>query len=306
MKRILISLLVASLSAGMLGGLWAQSGASSVTASASGIAASGATVTSWTSGTPDWFPIEGTVGIIDADHADDDGNGGGLATFKVAASPASSYRVTIFLTDPGENISAYSYFNMGIKVVGAVTATSDETEDFATTSVSSGAFSVTLAKPHNTTDTTNMTVTLDVGGGNEAAVTSNCSLGSSQKTVSCTGLNPTTYPDGSYAVRVAYKVDSVSETGTSYTSAASVIDHDGDGNKDASDVSILNAEKGFISFIIDSVDGTLVDSSGNVVITGTADARTFNIGIHSGAFFTKDASDSDNLSPEFTIEVSQA
>ena len=83
-------------------------------------------------------------------------------------------------------------------------------------------------------------------------------------------------------------------------------DDDGDGSKEASDVSILNAEKGFISFIINSVDGTLVDSSGNVVITGTADARAFNIGIHNGAFFTKDATDSDNLSPEFTIEVNQA
>ena len=81
---------------------------------------------------------------------------------------------------------------------------------------------------------------------------------------------------------------------------------DGDGSFETSDVQILNAEKGFISFLIDSVAGTLVDSSGNVVITGKADARAFNIGIHSGAFFTKDASDPDNLSPEFTIEVSQA
>ena len=306
MKRLLISLLLPALSAAVLGSLWAGTGATSITASASGIAASGATVTSWISGTPDWFPIEGAVGIIDSDHGDDDGDGGGLATFKVAASPASSYRVTIFLLDPGENISAYSYFNMGVKVVTAVTATSDETEDFASTTVSGGAFSVTLAKPHNATDTTNMTVTLDVGGVNEAPVTGNCSLGSDQETLSCTSVNTITYPDASYAVRVTYKVTSLSETPSSFTSALSVIDHDGDGSKEATDVQILNAEKGFISFIINSVDGTLVDSSGNVVITGTADARAFNIGIDSGAFFTKDASDSDDLSPEFSIEVNQS
>ena len=306
MKRLLISLLLPALSAAALGSLWAGTGGTSITASASGTAATGGSVTSWTSGTPDWFPIEGAVGIIDGDHTDDDGDGGGLATFKVAASPASSYRVTIFLLDPGENISAYSYFNMGIKVVPAGKATSDETEDFATISVSGGAFSVTLAKPHNTTDTTNMAVTLDVGGASEAVVTGNCSLGSDQKTVSCTGLSTTTYPDGSYAVQVTSKVDSVSETATSFTSAVSVIDHDGDGSNEATDVQILNAEKGFISFLVNSADGELVDSSGNVVITGASDARAFNIGINSGAFFTKDASDSDNLSPEFTIEVNQA
>ena len=191
-------------------------------------------------------------------------------------------------------------------MVAGVTATSDQAETFASTSLSGGAFSVTLAKPHNATDTTNMTVTLDVGGTNPAVVTSNCSLGSDQKTVSCTGLNTTTYPDGSYAVQVASKVDSLSETASSFTSSLSVIDHDDDGSNEATDVQILNAEKGFISFLIDSVDGVLVDSSGNVVITGTEDARAFNIGIHSGAFFTKDATDSDNLSPEFTIEVNQA
>lgn len=298
MKRLLISLLLPALSAAALGSLWAGTGGTSITASASGTAATGGSVTSWTSGTPDWFPIEGAVGIIDGDHTDDDGDGGGLATFKVAASPASSYRVTIFLLDPGENISAYSYFNMGIKVVPAVKATSDETDDFATTSVSGGALSVTLAKPHNTTGTTNMTVTL---AGSD--VTSNCSLGSDQKTVSCTGLSAI---DGSYAVQVTSKVDSLSETATSFTSAVSVIDHDGDGGNEVTDVQILNAEKGFISFLINSADGELVDSSGNVVITGASDARAFNIGINSGAFFTKDASDSDNLSPEFTIEVNQA
>ena len=306
MKRLLISLLVPALSAALLGSLWAGTGATSITASATGTAASGSNVASWTSGPPDWFPIEGAVGIIDSDHTDDDGDGGGLATLKVAASPASGYRVTIFLLDPGENISAYSYFNMGVKIVAAVTATSDETEDFATTAVSGGAFSVALAKPHNATDTTNMTVTLDVGGVNQAVVTSSCSLGSDQKTLSCSGVNTTTYPDANYAVRVASKVDSLSETPSSFTSALSVIDHDGDGSDEASDVQILNAEKGFISFLIDSVDGTLVDSNGDVVITGTADARVFNIGIHSGAFFNKDASDSDNLSPEFSIEVNQS
>ncbi len=306
MKRLLISLMLPVLSAVVLGSLWAGTGATSITASAIGTAAAGGSVTAWTSGSPDWFPIEGAVGIIDSDHADDDGDGGGLATFKVAASPASSYRVTIFLLDPGENISAYSYFNMGVKVVAAVTATSDETEDFATTAVSGGAFSVTLAKPHNATDTTGMTVTLAPGGANEAVVTSNCSLGSDQKTLSCTGVSTITYPNANYAVRVASKVDKLSETESSFTSALSVIDHDGDGSDEASDVQILNAEKGFISFLIDSTAGTLVDSNGDVVITGTPDARVFNIGIHSGAFFNKDASNSDNLSPEFSIEVNQS
>ncbi len=177
MKRLLITLLVPALSAALLGSLWAGTGATSITASATGTAASGSNVVSWTAGAPDWFPIEGTVGIIDSDHGDDDGDGGGLFTFKVAYVHASSYRVTLFLLDPRENVAAYAFFNMGMKVVAAGTTTSDVIEDFATTAVSGGTFSVTLAKPHNSTDTTGMTVTLDQGGVNEAIVTSNCSVG---------------------------------------------------------------------------------------------------------------------------------
>lgn len=302
MKRILITFLVLVVAAAALGGLWAQSGATTISASASGTAAAGGAVTAWTSGTADWFPIEGAVGVIDTDHADDDGDGGGLATLKVAASPASTYRITLFLLDPDENIQAYSYFNMGIKVTEAVTATTNESESFTNQTVSGGAFSVTLAKPHNTTNTTDMSVTLD-----GTDVLSSCSLGSDQLTVSCSGLNQSTFPDAStYTVAVTYKTDTVTENAVSFTSATSLIDHDGDGTKEATDVEILNAQKGFISFLINSSDGTLVDSSGNKVITGTADARAFNIGINNGAFFTKDATNSDNMSPEFAIEINQA
>ena len=165
------------------------------------------------------------MGVIDADHADDDG-GGGLATIKVPASPASKYRVTIFLTDPDEQVQAFSFFNMSIKVVPAV---------------SSG--------------------------------------------------------------------DQLTQTASAFTSATSVIDHDGDNTKEATDTQILNAEKGFISFVINSVDGTLVDTADRTSTNaafGGADARAFNIGINNGSFFTKDASIPDNLSPEFNIEVTQS
>ena len=131
----------------------------------------------------------------------------------------------IFLTDPNENVQAYSFFNMGIKI---------------------------------------------------AAAAPEAVLG---------------------------------QSATLFASSKSVVDHDGDGIKEASDVQFLNAEKGFISFLINSVDGTLVDSNNRTFGSanfGGPDARAFNIGIQSATFFTKDTSNPDALSPEFTIEVDQS
>ena len=99
------------------------------------------------------------------------------------------------------------------------------------------------------------------------------------------------------------------ESATLFASSLSVVDHDGDGTKEASDIQFLNPEKGFISFLINSVDGTLVDSdnrtSSHAAFSGP-DARAFSIGIQSATFFTKDTSNADNLSPEFTIEGDQS
>ena len=61
--------------------------------------------------------------------------------------------------------------------------------------------------------------------------------------------------------------------------------------------------------MINSVDGTLVDTGNQTSSHGDfagPDARAFNIGIQSATFFTKDTSNPDNLSPEFTIEVDQS
>ena len=226
MKQLAIAVMIVTVSATALGGLWAQSGTTSISASATGTAASGSGVTAWTSAGPDWSPVEGAVGVIDADHSDDDGDGGGLATLKVAASPASVYRVTVYLTDPDENVQAYSYMNMCMKVIAAVASS-----------------------------------------------------------------------------------NTLTESASAFTSATSVVDHDEDGTKETADCLILNAEKGYASFIVSSSDGTLVDSSdrtsGHASYAG-ADARAFNIGVYDGAFYAKDASSSDNLSPEFTIEVNQS
>ena len=155
-----------------------------------------------------------------------DGDSGGLATIKVPASPPSLYRVTIFLADPNENVQAYSFFNMGIKVVAAVS-----------------------------------------------------------------------------------QAEVLAESATFFASAVSVVDHDANGTKEASDIQFLNAEKGFVSFLTNSVDGTLVDSDNRTsshVDFNEPDARAFNIGIQSATFFTKDTSNADNLSPEFTIEIDQS
>ena len=135
--------------------------------------------------------------------------------------------MTIFLADPDENVQAYSFFNMGIKVAAAV-------------------------------------------------------------------VDP---------------FKQLGESATLFAISVSLVDHDGDGTKQVSDVQFLNAEKGFISFLINSVDGTLVDSdnrTSNHANFQGPDARTFNIGIQSATFFTKDTSNADNLSPEFVIEVDQS
>ena len=226
MKKYLLVMIALLLAGSALGGLWASTRNTDIIVIATGTAAVGDSVVAWTSGRPSFFPVKGTVGVIDPFFDDGDGDSGGLATIKVPASPPSLYRVTIFLTDPNENVQAYSFFNMGIKVVAAV--------------------------------------------------------------------NPS---------RV------LGQSATLFAKSVSVADHDGDGTKEPNDVQFLNAEKGFISFLINSVDGTLVDSnnrdSSHANFNGP-DARAFNIGIQSATFFTKDTSNPDALSPEFTIEVDQS
>ena len=226
MKKYLLVMIALLVAGSALGGLWATTRNADITVSAIGTAAVGASVVAWTDDRPSFSPVQGAVGVIDAIFDDGDGDSGGLATFKVPASPPSLYRVTIILADPNENVQAYSFFNMGIKIVAAV-------------------------DPGNV----------------------------------------------------------LRESASIFASSVAVADHDGDGTKEASDIQFLNAEKGFISFLINSVDGTLVDSanrsSKNPRFSGP-DARAFNIGIQSATFFTKDTSSSDNLSPEFTIEVDQS
>ncbi len=227
MKKYLLVMIALLLAGSALGGLWASSRNTEITVTAIGTAAVGDSVVAWTVGRPSFSPVQGAVGVIDSSFDDGDGDSGGLATIKVPASPPSLYRVTIFLADPDENVQAYSFFNMGIKVVAAVSPERNLL-------------------------------------GQRAAL---------------------------------------------FASSLSVVDHDGDGIKEASDIQFLNAEKGFISFFINSVDGTLVDSDNRLADPGSGnepDARAFNIGIQSATFFTKDTSSSDNLSPEFTIEVDQS
>ena len=226
MKKYFLVMIALLLAGSALGGLWASTRNTDITVSATGIAADGDSVVAWTLARPSFFPVAGAVGVIDSQFNDQDGDSGGLATIKVPAKPPSFYRVTIFLADPNENVQASSFFNMGIKVV--------------------------------------------------AAVSLNNLLG---------------------------------ESATLFASEKSLVDHDGDEIKEASDVQFLNAEKVFISFVINSVEGTLVDSDnrtfGHASFNGE-DARAFNIGIQNATFFTKDTSDADNLSPEFTIEVDQS
>ena len=226
MKKYLLVMIALLLVGSALGGLWATTRDTALMIGVTGTAAVGDRVVPWTTDRPSFSPVQGAVGVIDSTFDDGDGDSGGLATIKVPASPPGLYRLTIFLADANENVQAYSFFNMGIKVVAAVS-------------------------PGNL----------------------------------------------------------LTESASIFASTVAVADHNGDGTKEASDIQFLNAEKGFISFLINSVDGTLVDSSDrssqHPSFAG-ADARAFNIGIQSATFFTKDASISDNLSPEFTIEVDQS
>ena len=213
-------------STSLLAGLYsAQGGATSISISASGTAATGASVDLWSSGGPSWSPVEGTVGVIDNDLADDDGDGGGLATIKVPAAPAGTdYRITVYLTDPDQMVSSYSYLNMCTKVTKAVT-------------------------------------------------TSNA----------------------------------LAEDASAYVAADSLQDHDGSGSANAADCQFLNAEKGFVTFLVTANQGELVDSSGRTsshASYGSADAYTFNVGIQSGSLFAKDVS--GDVSPDFRIEVEQS
>ena len=224
MKKYLMVMIALLLAGSALGGLWASTRNTEIEISATGTAAVGDSVVAWADERPSFFPVQGAVGVIDSSL--DDGDSGGLATIKVPASPPSLYRVTIILADPNENVQAYSFFNMGIKIVAAVS-----------------------------------------------------------------------------------RAEVLGESATFFASSVSVVDHDADGINEASDIQFLNAEKGFVSFLINSVDGTLVDSDNRTSSHADfhePDARAFNIGIQSATFFTKDTSIPDNLSPEFTIEIDQS
>ena len=61
-----------------LGSLWATTSTTTVAATATGTATSGGNVTAWTTDAakPEWFPVKGAVGIIDANHNDEDCDGG--------------------------------------------------------------------------------------------------------------------------------------------------------------------------------------------------------------------------------------
>lgn len=225
MKRLLTTALILLAASSVLGGLFAASGTASIDITIAGTAATGGSVTEWSSDKPQWFPVKEAVGAIDPVGGTEDGDSGGLFTIKVPATPAGTYRITLFMLDPQENVEAYGFFNMGIKVVAAGVAS-----------------------------------------------------------------------------------DALTESQTIFGDALSVIDHDGDGNLEVDDRQILNAQKGFISFIISSGDGTLVDTSNRTSDHGSyagADARAFDIGIQNGSFFTTETASSDNLSPEFRAEVSQ-
>ena len=220
---MIVGLLLVSTAA--LGGLFAQAGTGGVTITTSGTAASGATVTTWGVGGPSWSPIEGTVGVID---------GGGIARIHVPNSPAGNWAITLFLDDPNELISAYSFWNPKIQI-----------RSVSTTGLISGATTIPT-----------------VGSGGNASASD------------FTG--GTEVPDALTA--------EVSQ--------------------------ILTLEKGFVTFVVSSSAGVPVDTS-DVYDTG-GENRVFEIGIstpanvsNAGTFFTKDASASDNMGPEFSIEVRQ-
>ena len=73
----------------------------------------------------------------------------------------------------------------------------------------------------------------------------------------------------------------------------------------------LTLEKGFVTFNVSSADGVPVNAN-DVYDTSSPVNRVFEIGFsipddgsNAGTFFTKDADNDDDLSPEFTFEVKQ-
>ena len=219
---IIVGLLLVSTAA--LGGLFAQAGTGGVSISTSGTAKSGATVTPWEVGGPSWSPIEGAVGVI---------TGGGITRIHLPSRPAGKWGITLFLNDPDELVSAYSFWNPRIQV---------------------------------------RTIS---GLANGAAV-------------------PTVGSGGS-------------ATSSTFTLGTEVSD------ANTNDLSqILTLEKGFVTFVVNSSDGVPVALDNTVTTDADSVNRVFEIGIstptgvsNAGTFFTKDASNSDNMSPEFTIEVRQ-
>ena len=227
MSKRLVTMIVGVLlvSTAGLGGLFAQAGTSVVSVSTSGTAQSGATVTTWEVGSPSWSPIEGAVGVI---------NGGGIARVHLPSSPAGKWAITLFLDDPNEMVSAYSFWNPKIQI-----------RTISTSGLTSGSSAIPT-------------------------------VGSSGSASASTFTGGTEVPDA-------------------LTSDA---------------FQILTLTKGFVTFVVDSSDGVPVDTS-DVYDTG-GENRVFEIGIstptgtsNAGTFFTKDASDADNMSPEFSIEVRQ-
>ena len=106
-RMVILVAAILLLSTATLGGLFAQGGSTGISISASGTAASGSTVASWSVGSPSWNPIEGAVGVL---------NGGGIARIKLPNSPAGDWSVTLYLDDPNELVQAYSFWNPKVQV----------------------------------------------------------------------------------------------------------------------------------------------------------------------------------------------
>lgn len=137
MKRLLVLVLVLAVSGSVLGGLFAASGTTAIDITVSGVASDNGAVVPWIAtatvagsdaSTPRWDPIEGAIGVIDQDHADDDGDGGGLASIWVPAAPDETWRITVYLTNANELQEAYESLLLYVKVVAAPSATATSHE----------------------------------------------------------------------------------------------------------------------------------------------------------------------------------
>ena len=106
-KRMVLAMVAMLVVTASLGGLFAQTGTTGISVSASGTAASGATVTTWSVGAPSWTPVEGAVGVV---------SGGGIARIKLPNSPAGEWAISLYLDDPNELVQAYSFWNPKIQV----------------------------------------------------------------------------------------------------------------------------------------------------------------------------------------------